>query len=235
MRGGPRPPRPAASALTSPPVGAPSVAVLAESPGGRRPERDRGGPPAGAGGRGFTDNRGQAPGPGPRRDTEEDLRATASRVRAPVPVRRDEAARAARIPDRARRRSGPLVKTADLAHVPQVAHLGHLPRLLHYPKMPSPAMSRCGHSVSSSSFGKRRSNRKPRIAPGSGGERRESSRQADHRRGRRLPNRRRHGIRSQRTPASAAAAETDPQGTVRIRLDAISGRSRPMPESIDWL
>ena len=39
-----RPPRPAGSALTSPPVGAPSVAVLAE-PGSRRPERDRGGPP----------------------------------------------------------------------------------------------------------------------------------------------------------------------------------------------
>ena len=50
---------PRRSALTSPPVGSPSVAVLAESPGGRRPERDRGGPSAGAGGPRFSDNRGQ--------------------------------------------------------------------------------------------------------------------------------------------------------------------------------
>ena len=58
--GGPsRPPRPAASALTSPPVGAPSVAVLAE-PAGRRPERERGGP--GAGGPRFGDNRGSSTG-----------------------------------------------------------------------------------------------------------------------------------------------------------------------------
>jgi uncharacterized protein len=59
--GGARPPRPAGSALTSPPVGSPSVAVLAESPGGRRPER--GGPGAGPGGPRFTDNRGQGSGP----------------------------------------------------------------------------------------------------------------------------------------------------------------------------
>ena len=50
--GGARPPRPAASALTSPPVGAPSVAVLAEPPA-RRPERERGGPPSGPGGARF--------------------------------------------------------------------------------------------------------------------------------------------------------------------------------------
>jgi uncharacterized protein len=54
---GQRPPRPPGSALTSPPVGAPSVAVLAETPGGRRPDRDRGGP-------GGPDTRG--PGPGSR-------------------------------------------------------------------------------------------------------------------------------------------------------------------------
>ncbi len=41
-RGPDRPPRPTTSALTSPPVGAPSVAVLAEAPP-RRPDRDRGG------------------------------------------------------------------------------------------------------------------------------------------------------------------------------------------------
>ncbi len=58
--GGARPPRPAGSALTSPPVGSPSVAVLAESPGGRRPERDRGGP---AGGPRVSENRGQGTGP----------------------------------------------------------------------------------------------------------------------------------------------------------------------------
>jgi protein Tex len=61
--GGARPPRPAGSALTSPPVGSPSVAVLAESPGGRRPERERGGPGAGPGGPRFSDNRGQGSGP----------------------------------------------------------------------------------------------------------------------------------------------------------------------------
>jgi len=59
--GGPRPPRPAGSALTSPPVGAPSVAVLAEAPS-RRPERDRGGPSAGAGGPRYAETRGQSPG-----------------------------------------------------------------------------------------------------------------------------------------------------------------------------
>ena len=62
--GGARPPRPAASALTSPPVGSPSVAVLAEVPAGRRPERERGGPATGAGGSRFPDNRGQGAGPG---------------------------------------------------------------------------------------------------------------------------------------------------------------------------
>ena len=59
-----RPPRPAGSALTSPPVGAPSVAVLAETPS-RRPDRDRAGAPAG-GGPGaprYSDNRDQAGGP----------------------------------------------------------------------------------------------------------------------------------------------------------------------------
>ncbi len=61
--GGARPPRPAGSALTSPPVGSPSVAVLAESPSGRRPERDRGGPAQGPGGSRFSDNRGQSSGP----------------------------------------------------------------------------------------------------------------------------------------------------------------------------
>ena len=62
-RGGPvgvRPSRPPASALTSPPVGAPSVAVLAETPS-RRPDRDHGRDrgPAAAGPR-----QGDAPGAG---------------------------------------------------------------------------------------------------------------------------------------------------------------------------
>jgi protein Tex len=61
--GGARPPRPAGSALTSPPVGSPSVAILAETPAARRPERDRGGPAAGPGGPRFSDNRGQGSGP----------------------------------------------------------------------------------------------------------------------------------------------------------------------------
>jgi uncharacterized protein len=61
--GAARPPRPAGSALTSPPVGSPSVAVLAESSGGRRPERDRGAPAPGQGGPRFSDNRGQGSGP----------------------------------------------------------------------------------------------------------------------------------------------------------------------------
>jgi protein Tex len=39
-RGGGRPPRPSGSALTSPPVGAPPIAALAEAPA-KRPERDR--------------------------------------------------------------------------------------------------------------------------------------------------------------------------------------------------
>jgi protein Tex len=64
--GGPRPPRPASSALTSPPVGAPSVAVLAENPGGRRADRDRGGSPPGTGGPNFNDSRGQGAGQGSR-------------------------------------------------------------------------------------------------------------------------------------------------------------------------
>ncbi len=61
--GGPgaRPPRPAASALTSPPVGAPSVAVLAESPS-RRPDRERGSPASGPGGPRSADQRGPATG-----------------------------------------------------------------------------------------------------------------------------------------------------------------------------
>jgi uncharacterized protein len=60
-RGGGRPPRPAGSALTSPPVGAPSVAVLAES-SGRRPERERGGPGAPQGGTRPGENRGPSAG-----------------------------------------------------------------------------------------------------------------------------------------------------------------------------
>jgi uncharacterized protein len=62
--GGPsRPPRPAGSALTSPPVGAPSVAVLAETPARRPPDRERGGaPPSGPGAPRYADNRDQAGG-----------------------------------------------------------------------------------------------------------------------------------------------------------------------------
>ena len=57
-----RPPRPAGSALTSPPVGAPSVAVLAETPA-RRPDRERGGAPAGGpGAPHYSGNRDQAGG-----------------------------------------------------------------------------------------------------------------------------------------------------------------------------
>jgi protein Tex len=60
--GPPRPPRPAGSALTSPPVGAPSVAVLAETPA-RRPDRERGGaPPGGPGAPRYSENRDQAAG-----------------------------------------------------------------------------------------------------------------------------------------------------------------------------
>jgi protein Tex len=62
-----RPPRPVASALTSPPVGAPSVAVLPEG-GVRRPDRERGGPPGQGGFRGG-EPRGQgdaSAGPGAR-------------------------------------------------------------------------------------------------------------------------------------------------------------------------
>jgi len=59
--GGGRPPRPAASALTSPPVGAPSVAILAETPS-RRPERQGGGPASGPGGPRSGDQRGPAAG-----------------------------------------------------------------------------------------------------------------------------------------------------------------------------
>jgi uncharacterized protein len=62
--GGGRPPRPAASSLTSPPVGAPSVAVLAETPT-RRPERDRSGPAPGAPSARSVDPRGPAPGGNP--------------------------------------------------------------------------------------------------------------------------------------------------------------------------
>jgi protein Tex len=62
--GGPRPPRPVSSALTSPPVGSPSVTVLAETPAGRRPDRDRGGPGPGGGGPRHSDHRGPGPGPG---------------------------------------------------------------------------------------------------------------------------------------------------------------------------
>jgi uncharacterized protein len=76
--GGPRPPRPTGSALTSPPVGAPSVAVLAEPPsrraGGERggpegaPARSRGpgAPPGDPPGSGVVarPERGMAPGPG---------------------------------------------------------------------------------------------------------------------------------------------------------------------------
>src|SRR5262249_7825845 len=57
-----RGPRPSGSALTSPPVGAPSIASLAETPA-RRPDRDRdrgGPPPRGPGGHGEPG--GQGPG-----------------------------------------------------------------------------------------------------------------------------------------------------------------------------
>jgi protein Tex len=69
--GSSRGPRPAASALTSPPVGAPSVATLAEQPTPRRPERerdrdrdrDRSGPPPGSSGpRAPEQTRSPAPG-----------------------------------------------------------------------------------------------------------------------------------------------------------------------------
>jgi uncharacterized protein len=61
--GGARPPRPTASALTSPPVGAPSVATLAESPP-RRSERSRGGlgPGSGPGSSRAGEQRVQPPG-----------------------------------------------------------------------------------------------------------------------------------------------------------------------------
>jgi len=62
--GGGRPPRPAASALTSPPVGAPSVAILAETPS-RRPERQGGGPASGPAGPRSGDQRGPAAGAAP--------------------------------------------------------------------------------------------------------------------------------------------------------------------------
>jgi uncharacterized protein len=60
-----RAPRPVASSLTSPPVGAPSVATLAE-PAPRRPDRDRdrdrGGPPTGPSGPRNPEQRGPAAG-----------------------------------------------------------------------------------------------------------------------------------------------------------------------------
>jgi uncharacterized protein len=66
-----RAPRPTGSALTSPPVGAPSVAVLADAPA-RRLERERGGPPGTAGPRSHQPhgapegNDPPPPGPAPR-------------------------------------------------------------------------------------------------------------------------------------------------------------------------
>jgi len=56
--GGNRPPRPTGSALTSPPVGAPSVAALVE-PNPRRHDRDRSGPPGAVH---SPESRGHAPG-----------------------------------------------------------------------------------------------------------------------------------------------------------------------------
>jgi uncharacterized protein len=65
--GGQRPPRPMGSALTAPPVGAPSVATLAEAPGGRRSDRDRPGPGQGSGGGGGgPEGRGTSFAPGSR-------------------------------------------------------------------------------------------------------------------------------------------------------------------------
>ena len=61
-RGAPRNPRPIASALTAPPVGAPSVAVLPETPP-RRHDRDR--PPSGPGGPRSSEPRPQG---GPQQD-----------------------------------------------------------------------------------------------------------------------------------------------------------------------
>ncbi len=64
-RGGGRALKPPGSALTSPPVGAPSVAALAEVPA-RRPERDRAGAPPGAGGPRSGESREQSAGPNAR-------------------------------------------------------------------------------------------------------------------------------------------------------------------------
>jgi uncharacterized protein len=60
--GGDRPPRPSVSALTSPPVGAPSVAVLADSPP-RRADRDRGAAGHGPGAPRSAEPRGQSSAP----------------------------------------------------------------------------------------------------------------------------------------------------------------------------
>ena len=153
--GGPggRPPRPAASALTSPPVGAPrwpcwpNPLPAARSRPGRSPASGPGGPrsadqrgpatgassgsgPAGSG----SPRPGRGPGPGPHRGA-----AGGPRGPYPGPARR---------PGASDRTAGPLTG-------PRAARLGHLPRLLHCPRMPLPAMSRCGPSVSSSSCGKR--------------------------------------------------------------------------------
>ena len=133
------------------------MAVLAESPGGRRPERDRGGP-GGPGRSAFSDNRGQ-PARG-RRD--HGGRTSSARPAGQGPDSGPQGRGGPRGPypgpgpgDRPPRQDrGPHPR-------PQAAHLGHRPRLLHCPKMPLPAMSRCGRSVSSSSSGKRKSNRKP--------------------------------------------------------------------------
>ena len=135
-----RPARPAGSALTSPPVGAPSVAVLAETPS-RRPDRDR----AGAS-------------PGRRRRSPHRVTATALRTedrpagiwqRTPSPRPRARtwfrpppvaADRAALIPDKARAGGRPPVRTKARHHGPRAAHLGPPPRLLHCRRMRWPAM-----------------------------------------------------------------------------------------------
>ena len=144
--GGGRGPRPPGSALTSPPVGAPSVAVLAEAPA-RRPDRDRD--------HGRDRDRGPGPG-GPRRPGWDPA------------ARRDDTAPA---PDRAAPpvRGVPIAGPAATDRLVSIAigiearprgrpagHLARAPRLPRSPRMPWPAMSRSGPSASSSSSGKPR-------------------------------------------------------------------------------
>ena len=140
-------PRPAGSALTSPPVGAPSVAVLAETP--ITPARSRSWPRPGArrrsalrrGARGgsasATVGRGSGPGPGG---------GPPGRTRTPIWLRGWPAGHVRSDRDRDHDRGPPRGRRA--------ARLAHRPRLLHCPRMPWPATSRSGRSASSSSSGK---------------------------------------------------------------------------------